>query len=203
MKKQTLLGRYSSLCICLLALWCLGFTSLNSQTKYVMNCNSALLIESENVALSQIGVTELSNRNDGKEIEKYESAVGIPKYSAYCYAAQYWSFKNACLKLKMNYDSIPIPKSGLANSCFNFAIKNGIKKAYLPTKNSFIIWRAPNKINGHIERIYLIGKSGWVTTIAFNTSDKSSGKQGVFFKKRNIYHQLGILTIRGMVGFND
>jgi hypothetical protein len=157
------------------------------------------------IALNEVGKSEQNNQNDGPDIEKYLKAVNLQLKSAYCYAGQYYSFAKACEKLKLSKDSIPIPKSGLANSVFNYASKISKKYKYAAEENDLIIWRKSNGINGHIERIMEVSDKGWVRTIAFNTSNYNEKQkkiiQGVFIKKRNIFHPLGRMQIRGLVGF--
>lgn len=54
--------------------------------------NTAKLQE---VYTSQIGVRELTGNNDGKEVEKYLSSVGLGKGYAWCAAFVTWSFREA------------------------------------------------------------------------------------------------------------
>lgn len=55
------------------------------------------------VANSQIGVRELTGRNDGKQVELYQASVKIPKGSAWCVAFVVWCH------LQLNPDfSLPI-----------------------------------------------------------------------------------------------
>lgn len=76
---------------------------------------------------------------------------------------------------------------------------------YTPERFDLIIWNMQGTSSGHIERIVLTGKAGWVTTVGFNTSSGISGSQrdggGVYYRKRNLNHVLGRMQIKGLVGW--
>jgi hypothetical protein len=173
-------------------------------TKYCLYCNSSLLIEAAKVAKSQVGIIEKSGANDG-EVEKYSIAVGNPPRSPYCAAGLWWSFKEACYKLNLPLSAIPFPRTGLANKIFDYAKRNGTKSESAAKRYDFIVWRRANTIFGHIEFIDKVLSSGFVQTIAFNSSKNIDGKacQGVFVQKRNLRHPLGRLKFRGIIGFSS
>lgn len=171
-------------------------------SKYELYCNNNLLILSGEIAMSQNGIIE-KNNNRG-EVLKYSSIFssslrGLP----YCASGVYWTFYIASNKLNIPLDSIPIPKTMVADAIFRYAKANGIKKKYQAEINDLIVWRKKSNYRGHIERIIKVGEKGNVTTIAFNTSSLVNGKkvEGVFIKKRNIYHPIANLAIRGLIGF--
>lgn len=174
-----------------------------ANVRYDLYCNRHLLERSHDSLMSQVGVVEQSGRNDG-EVEKYLHSVGLKKGNPYCSAGQYWCFMVAATALGVPSDSIPVPRTAVANAMFNFAKQNGKRAEYVTDKHFLIVWRENGSYRGHIERIIKTGKAGWVTTVGFNTS-KSQGNQsdgeGVYIKKRNIYHPLGRMKIRGIIGF--
>lgn len=180
----------------------LNFGSVNSQTKYELNCDRELLKAAIEIANEQIGTKECDCRNRG-EVEKYlklfDAATGTP----YCAAGIYYCFLNACLNLNMELNYIPIPKSMLANAIFDYAKLNGHKSSYIPGIGDLIVWRKRQSIFGHIEMIKSVTKAGWINTIGFNTEKIVNSHKlcGVFEHKRNIYHPLGRLAVRGLVGF--
>ena len=181
----------------------LNCPQLLSQVKYIINCRQDLLEASLDTALSQIGTTERSGKNDG-DIEKYQTSAGLAKGSAYCAAGQYYCFFKAAIALSIDKKDIPIPRTGVANIMYNDAARKGIKSPYKASKHDLIVWKKALSMSGHIERIFKAEKFGWVRTIAFNTSSKNKyGKktEGVFIKQRNIYHPLGRMAIRGIIGF--
>lgn len=172
----------------------LPFT-LFSQNRYVLECDSNLIDVSKYVLLQQVGVKELTGRNDGKQIKAYLKSVGIRVRAPYCQAGQYYCFDEACEILGFTKDMIPIKKSGVAISSYRFAKKTGLKTKYIPKVNDLIIWKKGSGWQGHIERIIYVGETGWVLTVGFNVND------GVLIIKRNIYYKIGILNIYGLVGF--
>ncbi len=179
--------------------------SVSAQTNYQLDCNLDLLKASKDSALAQLGVIEKTGKNDGEDIEKYLKCTFTNKCSSYCAAAVYWCFFSAATDLKMKLIQIPIKRTALANGIFNDALLHGKKSKYSPREHSLIIWKYPKSCFGHIERIISVEKAGWVTTVAFNVSGYSSKHkkqvEGVFLKKRNIFHQLGKMRIRGMISF--
>lgn len=172
---------------------------LYSGTKYVLPCRQDLLLISERIALSLAGTKELGNRNDGPLIREIQKSAGLPRFSAYCAAGQYWSFLQACRCLNLPENEIPIPRTGLANYMFNFAARNGRSSFYQATRHDLLVWKYSQNMHGHIERIIHAGKAGWVQTIAFNTT--LNVREGIFIRKRNIYHLLGRMNVRGLIGF--
>ena len=157
-----------------------------------------------NTALAQTGTCEKNGKNDG-DVEKYLDAVGLEKGSPYCAAGQYYCFYISTCSLKMNINNIPIKRTGLANEMFNDGMKKGVSTSFKPVKHDLIVWRKLRSIHGHIERIVLVHKAGWVTTIGFNVRkfDRLRNKyiEGVFIMKRNIYEPLGRMRVRGLIGF--
>lgn len=183
------------------------FVNCNAKANraYSLHGKQDILELSENIAISQVGVKEKTNKNDG-EPEKYLQSVGLKKGNPYCLAGQYWTFKEAVDSLGLDYKNIPIPKTGLVYNIFHYAEKYGKVAEYSPTKHSFLIWIYPNKKKGHIERIIEVGKAGWVKTIAFNTAKDNSNSrdgEGVYIKNRNIYSPLGRLNIIRLVKMQD
>ncbi len=177
---------------------CFELTALK---KYEVECHPVLLEVSLDSALSQAGVVEKTNRNDGA-VSKYLISAGVKTGSPYCAAGVYWCFYAAADALEMDESKIPVKRTAAANEMFNDAAKRGKKAEYKAEKHDLLIWRKRASWQGHIERIFETGKAGWVKTIAFNVrKDLSSPVEGVFIKKRCIFHPLGRLRIRGLIGF--
>ncbi len=168
----------------------------------MLECDPILLKGSLDTAIAQAGTIEMTNNNDGA-VEIYLKSVGLGGGYPYCAAGQYYCFKRAAGALNIDYKEIPIPRTGVANAIFNHAGNKGKIGKYIPAKHDMIVWRHRGKFSGHIERIVQVGKAGWVWTIAFNVSERINGKrvEGVFIKKRNVYHPLGRMLLRGLVGF--
>lgn len=187
----------------ILFLLCFLVTSFLSvaQTRFELPAGKYIVEISTIIAKSQVGVSDARNPS---VVEEYLVTAGVRYYNPFCQSGQYWSFVQA-QKLITLYKSItgaamsvtiPIPKSALANSSYNYALKKGKKTSYIPQRHDLLIWRAANGINGHIERVDSVLNGGWVRCIAFNT-----GNRQVKLTKRNIYHILGRLQVRGLVGF--
>ena len=175
---------------------------LFSQVKYELPCNKELLYKSHQVAKSQVGVTERTGRNDGKQVELYLSSVNLVKGNPYCAAGQYWCFKEGARLLKLQEFLIPIYKTGSTYLMFNKAKQLGRKVKYSPKKNDLLFWILTR--TGHVERIDSVLKGGWVKTIAFNTSSGTGNQrdgEGVYLRKRNIYSPLNRMRVRGIIGF--
>jgi hypothetical protein len=178
--------------------------SATAQLKTVLPVKINLLDESLDIAISQVGVCELTGHNDGTMIEIYLSTVNLKQGNPYCAAGQYWCFVVAAKALNLGIDYIPIKRTGLANDMMNDAILKGEKSVFQPRKHDLIVWRKGRTYFGHIERIFQVESAGWVQTIAFNTTanyEIQKNKEGVFIKRRNIYHSLSRMVVRGLIGF--
>ena len=186
-----------------LFLLCFLFTSFLSvaQVRYELPAGKYITEISHRIALTQVGISDAKNPSTVKE---YLRAAGVGYYNPFCQSGQFWCFVKAKETItyvnklfRWNYTTtIPIPKSALANSSYIYAAKKGTKTSYIPRKYDLLIWRVQKTINGHIERVDSVMTGGWVRCIGFNT-----GNREVKITKRNIYHILGRLTVRGLVGF--
>jgi hypothetical protein len=183
----------------------LTFSALNAQVKFQLPCSKQLLEASHDSALAQVGTVESTNRNDGAKIEEYLRSVGRNRGDAYCAAGQYWCFFSACIDLNLPLAEIPIFRTGSTVAMFNKAQADAAKTSYLPAPDDLIFWKYNGKNSGHVERIIEVMKAGWVKTVGFNTSSGNAGSQsdggGVYYRKRNVYHALGRMAIRGLIGF--
>lgn len=172
---------------------------LFSQVKYELPCNKQLLQKSHCIARSQIGVTEKTGKNDGKQVEMYLASVGLSKGNPYCAAGQYWCFKEAARLLNLSEKLIPIKKTGSTFAMFNAAMQKGKKVKYISKQNDLLFWIITR--TGHVERIDSVTKGGWVYCIGFNTGLNTREGSGVEYKLRNIYHVLSRMKVRGIIGF--
>jgi hypothetical protein len=173
-----------------------------AQKKYELISRKDILQKSLEIGLAEVGKTEKTNNNDGIAI-KYLAPFGLPEGSPYCAAGIYWTFLQAAKELNLANREIPIPRTAVANEVYNFAEKQGKRVKYYPKINDLIVWRKSKTPFGHIERIISINGKNIVTSLAFNVKDDISNKQGVFIKIRNIFHPLGRLAIRGLIGFQE
>lgn len=172
-----------------------GINGATAQTKYLLPCSRTVLTSSYEVLKQQVGVVEKTGKNDGIQVEKYLASVGLKKGNPYCNAGQYYCFAEVTPKP-------PMVRSGLAISSYNLAKAKGDKVEFKPEVHDLVIWNIAGTIFGHVERIIAVGQKGWVTTIGFNTSssDPRNGN-GVWIKKRCLYHPLARMHIKGLVGW--
>lgn len=177
---------------------------LHALAKYELHCDGRLIAVSRDSALAQVGTLERTNSNDGA-VEKYLGIFGAVRGTPYCAAGTYWCYSVAADALGISKSAIPIPKTLLANAIYDYAVRFGEKSDYNAEIDDLIIWRKARSIHGHIERIIEVGEKGWVRTVAFNSSERINGKarEGVFLKRRNIYHPLSNLMVRGLVGVKE
>ena len=174
----------------------------SSQNRYILECKQSLIDKSREVLYNQVGVREVGN-NSGQRVAEYLRSVGLGIGNPYCYAGQYYCFFESSKLLNLPIESIPIPKTGLANNVFDYAQKRGLKTKYGAFIDDLIVWKYDKKISGHVERcISKSSPTGNVKTIGFNTGDGDQREgQGVFIKTRNIKTRLGRMMVRGLVGF--
>lgn len=168
---------------------------LCSYTMYELPCDSELLIVSERIALSQVGVREVGN-NRG-EVAKYLASVGLSEGHPYCAAGVYWCFNEASKELKMSKSSIPIKRTAVANGVLNDAIRRGKRVEKPIARHDLVVWKSKTSWQGHIERVIEAKGKGIVKTIAFNV--KLDQGEGVGIKTRFLSHPLGKLMLRGVV----
>ena len=173
---------------------------LSAQLKYELNCEPYLIQLSYDSLLAQVGIKEATGNNDG-EVLKYQKIFGL-RNQPYCQMLQYWCYYITT----KDVTDIPIPKSAMAISSYNYAKKKGVLVPYEPTVHDLLVYQNKNMSTGHVERIIKTGGLGWVIVVAGNTSNGKTGNQregnGVYKRERNIYHPLSrILLIKGLVGF--
>lgn len=191
--------------IIILFLLILLISEARANIAYQLKCPGNLLLESEEIMLGEVGTCEATGKNDG-DVEKYLRSVGLQADNPYCAAGQYWCFRKACRTLGISYDYIPIPRTALVYNIFAHARAEGRKCSYRPKRHSLIIWQFPKKKRGHVERITKVGRAGNVETVGFNTSAEPDGNQrdgqGVYIRKRNVFHPLGRMRIKCLVHFS-
>lgn len=169
--------------------------------RYELPSGKFLIQFHQEIMRSQIGI---SNANNPKQVKEYLDSARVRYYNPFCASGIVWALKKASgiLKTFNTYfgtrfiTDLPYPASAMANAPYNYALKHGTETAYAPAMFDKLIWRHKNGINGHIESVDSVGTGGWVRTIAFNTDNRK-----VKFKKRNVFHILGRLQVRGLVGF--
>lgn len=125
-------------------------------------------------ALSQIGVRELSGKNDGVAVEKYLKVCGLGKGYAWCAAFISWVYKvNKVTEFKTAWAPGWFPKKRITNNP-------------LPG-DVFGIW-INNRI-GHVGLVYLWGDKV-VRTIEGNTNEAGSREGDGVYEKRRLRRQI-------------
>lgn len=167
--------------------------------KYIQDASREILFK-------QVGLRELTNKNDGDHIREYMRAVALPygKGYPYCAAGIYYCY----FAVNNSTKDVPILRSGSANGIYDYSRKNGeIIKApsFLPKVDDLVVWIKKGAYSGHIERIVEVLDDWTVKTIGFNTSSGDKGSQrdggGVFFRIRYLNKPLGSMVVRGLIHF--
>jgi len=176
--------------------------SLSASQRYEIYCDENLLRIAVQIAHREVGTTETGeNRGD---VEKYHAIAGINAGLPYCAAGIYYCFKIGADSLGLGENVIPIPNNPLSNGIFAHAKRFGNKTEFRAKNNDLIVWRAGKSNKGHIEWIIETGKGGNVRTIGFNVkSPEKPHKEGVFYRKRNIFTPISRMYVRGMIGFRN
>lgn len=184
------------LCISLLS--CLESHSHSSPLRgFSVGIDSMLAERSLSISRKEVGQLETS-KNHSPRIKDYLLSIGIDYPANYCAAGIYWSFEEARKELvSLGYNHInPLPKTGVANSIYNWAKEKGDPYYGVAAIGDMLIWRKPRSWQGHIERIVSFSDLK-LRTIGFNT--RKAGKEGVFYKIRMPRHPLGRLKYRGII----
>lgn len=149
------------------------------------------------VAASQVGVRELTGKNDGPEVEAYLASVGLEKGQPYCAAFVYWVGREALGPAN------PYPRTAWSPS-----MVAGGEKVTAKTKarrgDTFGIYFPSKKRVAHTGLVDEWGDGASVWTCEGNTSGTAkSGSaadrdgQGVFRKKRL---KASIYNVRDWIG---
>lgn len=144
-------------------------------------------------ACSQLGIRELTGRNDGPEIDKYQRQTGVPKGSPYCASGVAWVFAQ---------HNIPNPNSALAANYFRdqskIVYRSWNKRLTRPIHlmDVFGMWfNSPRGIH-HVG--FVVKWGNFVETIEANTSDTSTGngtREGSgWFRKKRLKNQIYIVS---------
>ena len=87
------------------------------------------------VALKEVGIREELNPN---RVKLYLASVGLRGDYAWCNVFQYWVWEQAAMKYGVKN---PMVKSGLANSTFDKALREGVETKYKASVGDLIIWK--------------------------------------------------------------
>lgn len=143
-------------------------------------------------ALSYVGITELTNKNDGPEVETFLKYVGRVKGNAWCaaYASYVKDLPGTIIEPKV--------KSGLARHFESRSPDRLVVKASkvlmgLKTipRGSFVVWQRGETVFGHVGLVREDWSGASGKTVEGNTSSGKTGNQsdgdGVYKRNRTIY----------------
>jgi hypothetical protein len=158
----------------MLVIFCLGFTGRIDQPHrdLLAGQHSPGQDDLIRIAFSQVGVKELKNKNDGKEVEAYLKVVGLARGQPWCAAFICWVYRQA------GYSK---PRSGWSPDLFNTKVNRKTP--------------APGLVIGiYFPELHRIAHAGfistahgsWLQTIEGNTNNGNSREgDGVYAKRRN------------------
>ena len=141
------------------------------------------------VAGAQVGVTELTGKNDGKEVEAYLRSVGLARGNPYCAAIVYWIGQEAARGTERKP---PYPKTGWSPSMVSSPTwKRGKGRDPQPADTFGIYFHSKKRVahTGLIEQIdgdYLITIEGNTSSRAAIGSASDREGEGVRRKRRPI-----------------
>lgn len=170
-----------------------GMSQIRYEVQTLLNTNQ-LRVE---IATSQIGIREETNQ---LQILNYLNRVGIKGMTAWCAAFQYWVMDEACKKLCIQNT---LPRTAVANAYFDYGKSKGKRTSYKANPGDLIVWKS-DSWTGHVGLVVRQVSKQTVETIEGNTSSLSVRTGGaVERKQRSIYHPIGKLKVRGLIGFNN
>lgn len=134
----------------------------------------------------QVGVRELSGKNDGAEVEKYLKYVGLGKGYAWCAAFTCWVYGQA---------EVINPKSAWSPAMFpvgnviyqhNLKLKQGVPQ----TGDTFGIWFNNLKRVAHVGFVDEWSSGSYLVTVEGNTNDVGSREGDGVYRKRRLKSQV-------------
>lgn len=135
----------------------------------------------EEIYLSQIGVRELTGKNDGPEVEMYLRSVGLSKGYAWCSAFVAWCLNEVEIPHKINAWS---PTAENRNN-FIYNNKNFVKEPR--AGDVFTLWYNNLKRIGHTGFYHQNQNDKIIVTVEGNTNDAGSREgDGVYKKYRSL-----------------
>lgn len=146
------------------------------------------------IAFTQLHVRELTNHNDGIDVEKYLHSTGLHKGEPYCQSGIHWCGDEAARQL--NTKNL-VPNTGSVLECYRIAKEKGYIITGLPEKgDQFFMDFGGGK--GHAGLVNRVTPSGRIFTVEFNTTidpttpeeDRNGGKNGGCFERNRAIHSI-------------
>jgi len=156
--------------------------------------SKTLRLRALEIAKTQLHVRELTNKNDGKEVEAYLKSVNLPKGYPWCQSFMYWAFQKAASELKVTN---PMPKTAGVLDCY-YKAKN-YRVSGLPQQGDQFIMDF-GKGTGHTGFVVEVKGNSIVTCEGNTSADPTYAGEdregnGVFMRLR------GISSIKGFIRF--
>ncbi len=140
----------------------------------------------ENTYLSQVGIRELTGKNDGKQIEAYQKVTKAPKHSPYCASFVAWCFVQCEVKtVQSAWSPSWFPQNKVI-------YKQG--KGIIPQSGDvFGLYYPSKKRVAHVGFIHKWGDV-YIITVEANTNDAGSREGDGVYKKRRLKRQIYIVS---------
>lgn len=138
--------------------------------------------------LSQLGVRELTGKNDGKQVEAYLRSTGLGKGYAYCAAFLKWNFDAVGVRTTITAWS-PTAHNPAGLVWFQNKQVTEVKPA-----DVFCLWYATKKRIAHTGFIDDGGDNGIVETVEANTNGGGSRDGDGVYKRKRVKRTLYSIT---------
>lgn len=152
------------------------------------SCSFGIFSQSDTVASiyrSQIGVRELSGRNDGRQVEIFLASCKLTKGNPWCAAFVTWTFKTAGVKTVISgYSPVWFPAGKTIYT-------RGARSNTTPgTADVFGIWFASKKRIAHVGFIDDWPQGNYAITVEGNTNEAGSREGDGVYRKRRLKNQI-------------
>ena len=148
------------------------------------NTNNSLVEKVAKIYTNEIGVRELTGKNDGIDVEQYLSSVNLKQGAAWCAAFVSWCFIRA---------EINAVKSGWCPNWFqiNVIYTRGENNNKVPKKaDVFGIYFHEKERIAHVGFIDEWGEGSFCITVEGNTNDAGSREGDGVYRKRRLKNQI-------------
>ena len=163
-------------------LCCLFFIAI-SFSLFGENARKLAKIVSD-IYTAEIGVRELTGKNDGERVEEYLACVGHKKGAAWCAAFVSWCFKKAEIKAVLSAWSPDWFKT-------NVIYIRGEKESITPSKaDVFGIYYQNKGRIAHVGFIDEWGSNSYCITVEGNTNNAGSREGDGVYRKRRMKSQI-------------
>jgi hypothetical protein len=138
---------------------------------------------------SQIGVRELTGRNDGQRVETYLSYVWLKRGQPWCAAFVSWTFGQNSIKYARSGGCVALMEQGI--TIYKPSSPAVGKKGYGTPQAAdvFFIYFPEKKRVAHTGFVHIWGET-YVTTVEGNTNEAGSREGDGVYRKRRLKRQI-------------